>query len=116
MARFRRIVILDLDRDVREAQHLPVVDAVPLALLHPGFHGIRRLARASFVNHPRLFPAKRAAEDGAVALFERRLMNVELVWIGAALDDVFVRAIGAGDEDDVAKSGLRVEREDDPAR
>ena len=43
-------------------------------------------------------------------------MNIELVGIDLALHDVLAKAIGAGDEDDVAESRFGVEREDHAAR
>ena len=39
-------------------------------------------------------------------------MDVELVRIDAALDDVLAEAVGAGDEHDVAEAGFGVEGED----
>ena len=42
---------------------------------------------------------------------EGRLEDVELVGIDRALHDVFAEPVGAGDEHDVAKAGLGVERE-----
>ena len=60
--------------------------------------------------------AQDAAQHGAMALPEGRLVDIELVGIDAALDDVLAEPVGAGDEHHVAKAGLGVEREDHAAR
>ena len=42
-------------------------------------------------------------------------MDVKLVGIDGALNDVFAEAIDAGDENHVGKAGFSIEREDDAA-
>ena len=63
-----------------------------------------------------MLAAERAAQDRAVTLAEGRLVDVELVRIDLALDDVLAKAPGAGDENHVAEPGFGIEREDDAAR
>jgi hypothetical protein len=64
---------------------------------------------------PQLLLAERAAQHRAKALPKGRLVDVELVGIDLALDDVLAEAIGAGDEHHVAEAGFGVEREDHAA-
>ena len=59
--------------------------------------------------------AERAAQHGAMAGAESRLVDVELVGIDRALHDVLAEPVDAGDEHDVAEAGFGIEREDDAA-
>src|SRR5476651_1734938 len=95
-------MLLDAERIVRELQHFGIVDAEALAL------GRRRIdihravrAVAIGVDQLALLAAERTSQHASVAGAERRLVNVELVGVDAALDDVLAQAPGAGDEDDV---------------
>ena len=110
-----RIMVLDLDRIGREFQHLGIGDAEALALAPSGPSRFCRAAAVG-VNHAQLLAAERAAQNGAIAGAERRLVHVELVGIDGALHDVFAEPVDAGDEHHVAEARLGVEREDDAAR
>ncbi len=82
-----------------------------------GAFGQRRVAAAVAVgiDHAHLLAAERAAQHGAMALPEGRLVDVELVRIDRALHDVLAEPVDAGDEHHVAKAGFGIEREDDAA-
>ena len=76
---------------------------------------LTRLAGAALgVDHLDLLGAERAAQHAARCPPEGRLVDVELVRIDRALDDVLAQAPGAGDEHRVAKAGLGVDREHHP--
>ena len=66
--------------------------------------------------HGHLLLPERASQHGAMSLTERRLVDVEFVGVDRSLHDVLAQAVGAGDQDDVAKAGFRIEREDHAAR
>src|SRR6516165_1159869 len=112
-----RIVVLDADRVIGELEHLAIGETIAFAV---GFAGRQvpgaGLAVSTTIDEPQLLSAERAAQHGAVALAEGRFMDVELVRIDLALDDVFAETPGAGHEDHIAKPGFGVEREDDAAR
>ena len=110
------VVLLDADGVAGEFEDVAVGDAVALAV------GDRRLdvggalvAGARGVNQSLLLASQRASQHGSIAALEGRLVDVELVRIDAALDDVFAEAVRAGDQDDVAEAQFCVEREGDAA-
>jgi hypothetical protein len=95
----------------------------PLAIFSPTARPVLRLrylhihrAAAAGVDHAQLLAAERAAENGAIAGAERRLVHVELVGIDRALHDVFAEPVDPGDEHHVAETRLGVQREHDAAR
>lgn len=102
----------------RELQHLGVVERKAVALFvrnleNAGrFPGLARLREYHFLQ----LRAEDAPHDGRPAPFEHRLVDIELVGIDRALHHHFPQPVGRGDEHDVAKPGLRVEREEHPAR
>ena len=71
---------------------------------------------AAGIDHAQLLAAERAAQDGAMAGAEGRLVDVELVGIDGPLHDVLAEPIDPGNEYDVAKAGFGIEREHDTAR
>ena len=56
--------------------------------------------------------AEQASQHRPVARLVRGLVDVELVRVDRALDDVLAEAVGARDEDHVAEAGLGVQREE----
>ena len=60
-------------------------------------------------------PPERPAQDGAMALPKRRLVDVEFIGIDGALHDVFAQSVDAGNENHIAKAGLGIQREDHAA-
>ncbi len=77
-----------------------------------------RLALCSLrrVDHLDRLGAERASQDRVVPRAQRRFVDVELVGIHGALDDGLAETVGRGDEHDVAKAGIGVEREHHAAR
>ncbi len=109
-----RIMVLDLDRVGREFQHLGIGEAEAAALRLRHLQ-IRRAAAAG-VDHAQLLAAERAAENGAIAGAESRLVHVELVGIDGPLHDILAEPVHPGNEHDVAETRLGVQREHHAAR
>ena len=65
------------------------------------------LVSPSTQDHLHGLVAEQAPQHGAVACEIGRLVDVELVRVDGALDDVLAEAVGAGDEDDVAVARTR---------
>ena len=112
------VVALDDHAPARQLQHLVVVDAEAALLLGAHAHVARGDARGGVgaVDQLELLAPELALEDGAEALLQGGLEDVELVGVHLALDDVLAQAPGGGDEHHVAEAGLGVEREQDAAR
>ena len=70
---------------------------------------------ATGVDHAHVLATQSPAQDGTVSLAKRRLVDVEFVGIDGALDDVFAQSVDARDEDHIAKTGFRIQRECDAA-
>src|ERR1035437_4997847 len=99
-------MVFDPDRMIGKREHLGVGDAKALAI-RLGHGDILCSAMATGVDHAYLLTPQRPAQDSAVSLAKRRLVDVEFVGIDGALDDVFAQSVDARDEDDITKAGLR---------
>ena len=110
-------MVLDADRVIGQFEDFGVGHAKPSARLRR-----RRLvagagvAAAAPEDEAHILGPERAAQHRAMALAEGRFVDVKLVGIDLALDDVFAETIRSGDEDDVAEAGFGVERKDHAAR
>src|SRR5690349_11498690 len=67
------------------------------------------------VNHADLLGSEPAPQHPAKALAQRRLVNVEFIWIDLALHDGLTETVTTCDKDHVTKPGFGIEREDDAA-
>ncbi|KAF0134379.1 MAG: Uncharacterized protein FD148_906 [Methylocystaceae bacterium] len=115
-AGFGAIVLFDLDRLAGERQRLFVGDAEFLTFLGVGGNVARRRPAPIRKDHPDFFGAQRALQNSALALPIGGLEDVKFVGVDRALHDVFAKAVGAGEEDNVLESAFGVDREDDAGR
>ncbi len=106
----------DADRGVGQRQHLRVLQTEARAFGGLGRHVQRAGGDMSGgAGQPHLLLPQRASQHRAMTLLKGRLMHEELVRIDGALHDVLAQTVGAGDEDDVAKTGFGIECEDHAA-
>ena len=105
------IVFFDHQRLLRQLLHIGVADGELRAQLGRRVLVAHALAGLVRIDHADLLGAEGAAQDGWLALAQRRLVHVELVGVHRALHDVFAEAVAGGDEDDVAEAGFGIERE-----
>ena len=110
-----RVVVFDRDGISRNSKHLRITDGEALALAF-WYGNITRASLAIAIDHAHLLPPQRPAEDGAMAETERRFVHVEFVGINCALDYVLAEPVDGGDEHNIAKPGLGVERKGHSAR
>jgi hypothetical protein len=71
---------------------------------------------AVVVDHLHQFRAQVAPDDGKLARLEHRLVHDELVGVDRTLHHRLAQSVARGEEDDVAKARLGVEREHDAGR
>ena len=57
------------------------------------------------IDHTHLLAPERTAQDDTLALSEGRLVDIEFIRVDSALHDVLAKAVDAGDEDDISKTG-----------
>ena len=102
MSGIRRIVVFDLDGVIGKSEHFRIINTKDLAF------GLRNRdifrALSTGINHAQVLAPKGAAQNGAMTLAERRLVNIKFVGIHGPLHDVFAKTVDAGDEYDVAKA------------
>ena len=111
------VVALDLDRIVGELEDVLVADAIALAVGLRGRDVANRfLAPALDKDHLDRLVAHQAAQHGAVAGLERRLVDVELVRVNGPLHDVLPESVRARDEHHVTEPRFGVEREEHARR
>ena len=100
------------DRAVGEFEHFGVAKAEARPVrLRRGNVAHRGFSPALDENHLHALVAEQATQDGAMTDRQRGLVDVELVRVNGALDDVLTQPVGAGNEHDVAKTRFGVERE-----
>src|SRR5690242_11352494 len=104
MASALREVILDTQREVGNRQYVPIVDAEPVAVHWRRFHIDRGLPATGPIGKSLLLAAQCAAQDATMTGAEGGLVDVELVRIYPALNDVLAQAVGPGHENNVTKS------------
>src|ERR1700733_11786172 len=111
------VVLFDDQRLARECHDVGVAAAVTLAIGGRDGYGLHALPGAGRVGIDHLdgLASPAATHDRQVARAQCGLVYVELIRIDRALYHRLAEAIGCGDEDDVAKAGLGVEREHDAA-
>ena len=112
------IVLFDRNGHAREFDDVFVAQRKRMAVSLVDIHGFYRPARGRVVAEYHLdrFAAEVLPQDRVIAVFQRRLVNVELVGIDGALDDRFAEAVGRGDEYRVAEPGFGIQSKDDAGR
>ena len=110
------VVLLDDERVAGELGDVVVGEREAVALLGGGVERGDELAAGGAIlgrgeRHADQLRAEVPADDRLLAVPERRLVDVELVGIDGALDDRLAEPVARGDEDDVGKAALGVDRE-----
>ena len=109
-------MLLDVERLARERQHVAIVERETLTVRRRDIESCNALSRARLgVDHLDGLATEIAPQDRVPVRAQRRLVYVELVRIDRTLHDRLAQTVGAGDEDDVTKSRVRVQREHDAA-
>ena len=75
-----------------------------------------RLGARIGVNHLDRLAAEILSQDGAPARAQRRLVDIKLIRVDGALHHGLAQAIGGRDENHIAKTRIRIEREHDAGR
>ncbi len=112
---------LDHQRVVGQLQHIGLIQAVAVALLHRHLDRLHQLAAARFLlgrgkHHLDQLGAQVAPDHGLLARLQHRFMHIELVWVHGALHHRLAQAVAAGDEDHVFKARFGVDGEHHPGR
>ncbi len=103
-------MVLDNERLPRQRQNVVIAQRKPPLLGLADIHG-QNSGIASFpANELGRLYTEIPSHDRVMAGPERWLIDIELVGVHGPFDDGLAQAVGRGDQHQVAKTGLRIER------